>query len=216
MLRSYMPGHEKFVSKADTANRYYRKKNDILTIKREDKIEDDPLRNADNRIPSNFYKLQVNQKAAYAFTDRVLFDAGNDEANETIKKALGDAFQKKCKALCVQAANTSVGWIHYWKGENGEFKYSVLDSREVVPIWNKDLEKELKAVLRTYRDIDGATGDEYFIHEGNREGRDACRIRRIYGILPNRRVHRKDLRSGCQPGWEICGRTSCRDRRKDR
>ena len=165
MLRSYMPGHEKFVGEADTANRYYRKKNDILTIKREDKIEDDPLRNADNRIPSNFYKLQVNQKAAYAFTDPVLFDVGNDAANETIKKALGDAFQKKCKALCVQAANTSVGWLHYWKGENGEFKYSVLDSREIVPIWNKELEKELKAVLRTYRDIDDATGDEYFIYE---------------------------------------------------
>lgn len=169
LIKEYIPGHAGFVTKSDVAFRYYKKKNDILITddnkKKQENTGENPLHNADNRIPSNFYKLQVNQKAAYAFAEPVLFDVGNDDANKLIKKVLGDAFQKKCKALCVQAANTSVGWIHYWKDDKGNFKYAVLDSREIIPVWTKELEKELKAVIRTYHDIEDETGEEYTVYE---------------------------------------------------
>ena len=132
--------------------------------KKNDEVEN-PLRNSDNRIPSNFYKLQVNQKAAYAFTAPPKFDVGNDAANNTIKNALGDAFAKKCKSLCVQAANSAIGWLHYWCGEDKEFHYAVIDSREIIPVWTKSLEKELYAVLRKYPSIDEVNGYEYIIYE---------------------------------------------------
>lgn len=165
VIKKYIPEQTGFVMKANEAFRYYRKQNKILSENQEKKTEDNPMRNADNRIPSNFYKLQVNQKAAYAFTDPVLFDVGNDTQNKLIKKTLGDAFQKKCKSLCVQASNCSVAWIHYWKNEKGEFKYAVIDARQIVPIWTKDLERQLKAVMRTYTEIDDADGKEYIIYE---------------------------------------------------
>lgn len=166
LIKKYEQGHVDFVRRCTVAERYYRKKNDILSAKPKDTVDaENPLRNADNRIPSNFYKLQVNQKAAYAFTAPPRFDVGNDAANKVVKSELGDAFAKKCKALCVQAANSSVGWIHYWKDKDKGFRYAVVDSKEVVPIWTHDLERELLAVLRQYSRIDETDGYEYIIYE---------------------------------------------------
>lgn len=164
LLRSYTDAHVTFVKDADAAERYFKKQNDIVFEKKKED-SDNPLRQADNRIPSNFYRLQVKQKAAYAFTVPPKFDTKDDTMNNVIRSELGDSFAKKCKALCIQAANNSVGWIHYWIGEDGKFHYAVIDSRQIIPVWTKNLEKELKAVLRTYTDIDENTGDNYFIYE---------------------------------------------------
>lgn len=165
LLQKYTEGHASFIENADVAERYYKKKNDILFQEKPDKDLDDPLHQADNRIPSNFFKLLVNQKASYAFTVPPRFDVGNDESNKKISHVLGDAWAKKCKSLCVQASKTGIGWLHYWMNESGEFKYSVIDSRQIVPIWTKALEKELKGVLRFYDDIDETDGYTYTIYE---------------------------------------------------
>lgn len=164
VIKKYAEGHDWFIRKSHIAERYYRKDNDILYGSKKEESES-PLHTADNRIPSNFYKLQVNQKAAYTFTEPVMFDAGSDENNKLIKSVLGDSFQKKCKSLCVQASNSSIGWIHYWKDTDNGFKYTVINSCEIIPVWTKDLEKELMAVLRVYQDIDGTTGNEYAVYE---------------------------------------------------
>ena len=51
------------------AERYYRKKNDILKKGARGQVQDgNPMRSADNRIPANFYNILVNQKASYLFT----------------------------------------------------------------------------------------------------------------------------------------------------
>lgn len=80
------------------AERYYRNETDILfRDKPKDKGKeesDNPLRNADNRIPCNFHGLIVNQKASYAFTAPPLFDVGNTAANKHITKALGMNMRK--------------------------------------------------------------------------------------------------------------------------
>ncbi len=165
LIEKYVPGNTGFIQKANTAYRYYRKKNDILYAEKEEENGENPLRNADNRIPSNFYKLLVNQKAAYMFTSPPLFDVGSEESNRVITEVLGDSFRKKCKALCVQAANCSVGWLHYWKNEQNKFKYAVVDARQIIPIWTRNLEKELLAVLRVYTDIDEVSGDTYTVYE---------------------------------------------------
>lgn len=99
LIKKYSSGHVKFIQKASEAERYYKKQNDILFKEKQSDDVENPLRNSDNRIPSNFYKLQVNQKAAYAFTAPPQFDVGNDELNVLIKTTLGDAFAKKCKVF---------------------------------------------------------------------------------------------------------------------
>lgn len=163
LIRDHAAQHEHAVIRAEKAERYYRKDNDILHAKpREEK--EDPVRNADNRIPSNFYGLLVNQKASYLFSDPPLFDVGKKQDNQKIADALGDGYAKACKSLCINASNAAVAWLHIWKDEQNAFRYGVVPSGQVIPIWSSDLEKRLIAALRVYHTIDEA-GTAYVVYE---------------------------------------------------
>lgn len=164
IIKEYMPKHTEYVKRCETVERYYENQTDILYGKKREDEEGNPIRNADNRIPRNFHGLMVNQKAAYAFTAPPLFDIGNTSNNEQITKYLGDEYEKNCMQLCINAANTEVAWVHYWEGDNG-FEWAVVDSKQIVPIWNKSLKQKLIGVLRVYSEIDEDTGDNYTIYE---------------------------------------------------
>lgn len=165
LIKKYIPGHAEVIKRNEIADRYYRKKNDILYEKKNEIDEKRNIRNADNRIPSNFYKLLVNQEAAYAFTAPPLFDIGNDDGNKVIKKILGDGYAKKCKSLCVKAQNGGVAWVHYWKDAAGEFKYAVMDCSQIIPIWGSDICEELLGVIRAYTNLNEDTGESYVVYE---------------------------------------------------
>lgn len=151
------------LKKAEVALRYYLGDNDIMYRKPKDKC-DEPLRNADNRIAFNFHSLLVDQKTSYMFTAPPLFDTKDDTLNEIVAATLGDGYAKKCKDLCVDASNAGVGWLHYWIDEKKGFCYGVIPSMQVRPVYSLRLEKELEAVLRTYRMVDD-NGDEWQIYE---------------------------------------------------
>lgn len=167
LIRKYEAGHTSFCMRAMHAERYYRNETDILSPKLigDEKKGENPLRNADNRIPRNFHGLIVNQKASYMFTAPPMFDVENKKGNEIITDALGDDYRKNCMELCVNAANAGVGWVHYWIDDDEGFQYAVVDSKQVIPIESKNLKKKLIGVLRMYEDIDDDTGDEYAIYE---------------------------------------------------
>lgn len=164
LIREHAAQHQRYILRAHTAERYYRKENDILRYKRPDMDAENPMRNADNRIPSNFYGLLVNQKASYLFSDPPLFDVGRKADNERVAEALGDGYAKKCKSLCISASNAGVGWLHVWKGADNSFQYGVVPPVQVIPVWSSDLEKRLLAVLRTYNTTDDA-GETYTVYE---------------------------------------------------
>lgn len=165
LIQRYVSGHAHFVARASEGERYYRVQNDILNRppKNTEKT-DNPLRQADNRIAFSFYKLLVNQKAGYIFTAPPLFDVGEDSLNKLVADTLGDGFARVCKNLCVNASNAGVAWLHYWADESGQFRYSVVPSYQVIPVWNQKLERELIAVLRVYQEFDD-NGDEWEVYE---------------------------------------------------
>lgn len=167
VIKRYTDGHAEFIVNAATAERYYRNKNDILKEKPKTKEDetDNPLRNADNRIPRNFHGLLVNQKAAYMFTAPPLFDIGNQEANNRITEVLGDKYAKTTKDLCINASNCSVAWLHYWVNSEGQFEYGVVDSKQIIPIWTSDLNKKLSGILRVYDQVDDTDGESYVIYQ---------------------------------------------------
>ena len=157
LIEKYTAGHGAFLAEADTADRYYRNQTDILLEppkKRETEQGENPLRNADNRIPLNFHGLLVNQKASYMFTAPPLFDLGDKASNKALTAFLGDKYAKTCKDLCVEASNASVAWLHLWKDKaSGQYKYAIVPSGQVIPVWSNNLERELKGALRCYHDI---------------------------------------------------------------
>ena len=161
LISKYMEGHTHFVAKAKTAERYYNNDNDIHY--REDKGKnsesaENPMRNADNKIALGFYRLLVQQKAAYMFTAPPVFDVGNDEANDIIVKALGDAYKKNAKLLCVNASNAGIGWVHYWKDETGSFAWAPVPSEQIIPVWSPKLDHKL---IETERDSNSVEFDTY-------------------------------------------------------
>lgn len=164
LIKKYESGHADFAIKCEIAERYYQNRTDILFGENKKDEEGNPVRNADNRIPRNFHGLIVNQKAAYAFTAPPLFDVGSKQANKKIVDVLGDEYKKNCMELCVNAANCSISWVHYWRGDSG-FEWAVVDSKEIIPVMSKKLKKKLLGVFRIYRDIDEDTGDTYAIYE---------------------------------------------------
>ena len=170
MIKKYEPGHMEFIIKANAAERYYKNETDVLFRKKDgngkggENRDVNPLRNADNRIPRNFHGLIVNQKAAYMFTAPPIFDVGNKKSNDRIAEALGDEYRKNCMDLCINAANAGVGWIHYWDGDGG-FEWAVVDSRQIIPVFDKSLKCRLMGVFRVYESMDEGTGDAYVVYE---------------------------------------------------
>ncbi len=164
LIKRYEPGHVGFAKRCETAERYYRNRTDIFLQQKKEDGEGNPMRNADNRIPHNFHGLIVNQKASYAFTAPPLFNIGGREANQRVMDALGDGYKKGCMELCVNAANCGIAWVHYWRGDNG-FEWSVVDSKEVIPVMSRKLKRKLLGVFRAYADTDEASGDAYMVYE---------------------------------------------------
>lgn len=165
LIKKYREGHSLFLKNAEVARRYYRNKTDILFAPVKSAEEDEkPLRNADNRIPFNFHGLLVNQKAAYMFTAPPLFDLGDAVANKALTDFFGDKFAKACKDLCIDASNCTVGWLHLWKDKADGYKYAVVPPEQILPIYNRTLEKKLEGVLRVYNEYDLA-GEECTVFE---------------------------------------------------
>lgn len=156
--------HNEFITKVKVAERYYNNKNDITINKNTPDISENPLRNADNRIPFNWHSFLVNQKSSYMFTYPPTFDVYDDKINEEITRILGDSYPKEAKVLCKNASNTGLGWIHVWEDEKNEFQYSNVDPKQVIPIYSSDLKRKLIAVLRTYNKLDDK-GNTYEVYE---------------------------------------------------
>ena len=179
LILSYADVHAKYQAKALRAERYYKNETDILSEpkKKQERAEKDrngelvtrdieqPMRNADNRIPFNFHGLLVNQKASYLFTEPPVFDIGAESSNKALSAFLSDKYPKVCKDLCIEASNKKTGWIHVWKSaDDGNYRYAVVPSEQIQPIWSKSLDRKLLGVLRVYHEIDD-DGNEFDVYE---------------------------------------------------
>jgi SPP1 family phage portal protein len=157
-----LKGFPSKIRKIRKSELYYENKNDILrrrnplAEKAKEKDPNNPLRNADNRISHSFHQLLVNQKAAYAMTVPPLFDVDDKKMNEEIVKLLGDTYPKIAKDLCINASNAGVAWLHVWKDEEYRnfFRYAVIDTKQIIPIYSKRLSNQLEGILRVYEDYD--------------------------------------------------------------
>ena len=144
-----------FLKEAAEGTAYYRNENQILgrqipvyeQQRRADALL--PLRNADHRIPHNFHRLLVNQKAGYFASWAPLMDLGDREKNRLLRqklRGLDGVFYR----LSVDASNCGEGWVHHWKAKDGSFCFDRIDPREIYPIWNGSLKRELSGLFRVY------------------------------------------------------------------
>lgn len=173
IIKNNLKGFESRNKHTATAEKYYRNENDILREDADDtrvqhnKTDDtNPLRNADNRVSHPWHRLLVNQKASYAMTTPPKFDVKDKHLNDEVTKLLGDSYSKIAKDLAVNASNAGIAWLHVWRDKNKEnfFRYAVVDSKQIVPIFSKKLGNELIGVLRIYDDYN-ESGDVITVYE---------------------------------------------------
>lgn len=158
-----------FIQEHDTTDmqtgvRYYNNDNDIR--KRNIYYWKDGVRVVDetrknNRLPHNWHKLLVDQKANYLVGNPVTFAARNlteeekestddEEFVEKINDLLAEKFDDDIWELCKDASNKGLAWLHPFIDEEGNFDYAVVDAMEVVPIWETTRQRKLVAVIRYY------------------------------------------------------------------
>ena len=168
-----MPRHGDVISQMMVSERYYMVDNDINYLKEKPKSQEEaqrkgdtfnPMHQADNRIAYSFYPLLVDQKTAYMFTAPPIFDVKNDALNDAILEDLGDAYEKKCKDLCVKATNGGIAWVHYWIDEDKNFQWATIPATQIVPVWNNHINTKLEGVFRVYEDTNEA-GENITVYE---------------------------------------------------
>lgn len=167
-IKRLLAGHAEFITRADEAVRYYENRNKIMQKGAKPDVltaEQNPLRLADNRISHDWHRLLVTQKVGYLLTYPPTFDIGSTSANDDIMQTLGDNYAEVSAALGVDASNCGVGWLHYWRGDDGLFRYYTVDPTQVIPVFSDRLGSELVGVLRCYTQLNPSTGNVEEISE---------------------------------------------------
>lgn len=120
--------------------------------------DDNPLRQANNAVGSNFHQLLVDQEAGYLATVAPTIDVGSDRDNDTVAEVLGDTFNTTLKRQVVEASNAGVAWLHYWIDDDNNFRYSTVPPDQIYAIFDTKLDNKILGVLRSYKHFDDETG----------------------------------------------------------
>ena len=149
---------------------YYENKTDITTrnngkAKLNKEGKKDPLRSADNRIPSNFYQLLVDQEAGYVASVFPDIDVGKDADNKKILDVLGDDRALTLNGLLVDSSNAGRAWLHYWIDDDNNFRYGIIQPDQITPVYATTLDNKLLGVLRSYKQLDPEVGKYFTVHE---------------------------------------------------
>lgn len=151
------------IDKIKEAKKYYKNENEIIdkgVVPKND--SKDPLRNADNRIPHNIHQILVDEKISYLFTYPPIIELEDEDISKNVNDILGTSYARKIKDVGIEASNAGVAWIHYWieedvlvskegtKTQQRKFKYALVNTEEIVPVYDNGLERELDCVIRYY------------------------------------------------------------------
>lgn len=164
IIESSVKKHADYLSQAQEGVRYYQNDDDIkrtgaAAINEVNSflktLKKSPLKSADNRIPTNWHKILVDQKVGYLFTYPPQYDAKDDTLNQKLTEVLGEDYEKVIKQLAIDASNTGRAWLHYWYQADGQFEYWFLSPTQVVPVYDdSNVKRPLKYLVRQYEFTD--------------------------------------------------------------
>jgi SPP1 family phage portal protein len=138
---------------------YYCSENDIK--KREFKYIDglgeskkDRYR-ANKKIPTNFLSTLIDQKVSYCLSKDVIVDNFN----------LSFDLNEEIDVVAEEASIKSQGWTFFYPSSEGELKTKVIESENIIPLYDNTIEKKLIGIIRLYSNDDNKFA-EYWEPEG--------------------------------------------------
>jgi SPP1 family phage portal protein len=103
-----------------------------------------------NKIPSGWHKLLVDQKVSYLVGDAITIASKTEKDIKAIQEALGEEFEDTMPELVKNASNKGRDWLHPYIDEEGKFDYIIIPAEEFIPIYDNNKRKHLQGGIRFY------------------------------------------------------------------
>jgi len=101
--------------------------------------------------PSAIYRNAVLQKIDYGLANGVLIDIENETTKEDILETLGKEKDVKVSSLATEGSNSALSYFYIYIDKDGQFKYMVMDSVELIIIYEDDTRERISEVIRYYK-----------------------------------------------------------------
>lgn len=121
---------------------YYFNKADITLKTRKEKTA------PNNKIQCNYHKLLVDQKVAYLVGKPPAITSSNPDHSIQINKILNERWDDILNSLAKKASNKGKEYLQPFIDEEGGFGYQILDSREIIVIYDKWDRTKIIAFIR--------------------------------------------------------------------
>lgn len=171
MLKSTQAEHDRLSKQYQQGSAYYYNDADITKTGAAaiaevnaylSQLGKNPLKSANNKIPTNWHRILTDQKIGYLFTYPPQFDTDRKEGKKTdtlvdkISKCLGDCYEKVIKQIATDASNGGVGWLAYWyKKElfsvDKDFHYYFVNPTQIRAVYDStSMIPKLSAIVYSY------------------------------------------------------------------
>lgn len=139
----------------NTCYNYYHNKPDILQRQQVYYVDGAPVQyntKSNNRLVNNYFKLLVDQKMGYLVGNPINLTSysKNKTVIDDIYSVLGEKWDD---VMCELVKNVSIQgqyWLHPYINSEGAFDYQIVDSRQIIPIFDQAYQTKLLALIRYY------------------------------------------------------------------
>ena len=108
----------------------------------------------EHRIPTGFYKEIVDQIVSYCVGKEIIIENLKDDKIIDINDFIYD--------LYLEARKKGISWLYMYINRKGLLKYKIIDSIEIIPIYDTEFEDELLQVIRYYKMLVVENDQEYY------------------------------------------------------
>lgn len=136
------------------AEAYYDGEQDILKRKRMAVGENGTMQEIpylpNNRIVNNQYAKMIDQKANYLLGKPLAFDTDNEEYGKALSKIFNRKVQRMLRDVAEQSLIGGKAWVFPYYNSSGEFSFSVMSAKEILPFWADSAHTELDCAVHFF------------------------------------------------------------------
>lgn len=114
---------------------------------------------ANNHLVHTYHKLLLDQKTGYIVKNPATITTDPESALDEVEELLGEQRHDKLNDWVTGSGKKGVEFMHPYIDVKGNFKYTIISAREIIPIYDTNYEAEIVEVIRYYN-FDSIEKDE--------------------------------------------------------